>query len=535
MVWDLCQTKVRKRQPGTWDSLATKHSLSASGLPGCTRSAPTYRPPNHTLQFNPRMQQLLYLIESWLISYATFTSYKCIRYILFFTNQAFVREFDKTWTADSPDDLLWFCLLNVIFALGARFSINDDVDADIFFDRASQLLHPYILDVGSLRMVQILLLSGLYLQSTTRPNRCWSVVGLAVRIAQGLALHLNDHLQGVSIIEHELKKRIWFGCVALDTGLSMTYGRPSMITEATYETKLPSDIPDYCITETDIIPPPAHAPSPISFFIATCHLYRILRQILLRLYIERDAQKTQEYRRSTGHWLTCVLELGPKLRDWQANLPPYLKLGGRSPDILYTRQQHVLDARYQNVRILMFRPSLIYLGTGRANILPGQMPGLHESSTLSAALLCLEAATQQLDHLSHAIAQQTSGAMWYNIFYTYTATTILIAANSCPQLLEKCDLDLTKAWEQAMGIFDTYKQASLRAEHCQRKLTTLRDLMMLQGAPSLPPNISEPTSPIQFNLDSFAQTAIDQGVFMDGVSADFDMSAGWLQPILNDL
>jgi hypothetical protein len=55
---------------------------------------------------------------------------------------------------------------------------------------------------------------GGFLQSTNRPNRCWNVVGMAIRIAQGLGLHVES--TGGDLVERETRRRIWWGCVLMD-------------------------------------------------------------------------------------------------------------------------------------------------------------------------------------------------------------------------------------------------------------------------------------------------------------------------------
>ena len=74
-----------------------------------------------------------------------------------------------------------------------------------------------VLDSTSLSLVQMLCLTGVYLQSTQHANRCWNSVGLAIRVAQSLGLHLNE-VGGRKIpqLEREMRRRVWHTCVVLD-------------------------------------------------------------------------------------------------------------------------------------------------------------------------------------------------------------------------------------------------------------------------------------------------------------------------------
>lgn len=127
-------------------------------------------------------------------------------------------------------DPLFQCILNLVFALGCQLSpeINElerEPASDVFFQRSKKLLHFDILEEGNIMVVQALLLMGQYLQCTNMPGRCWLVVGLAIRVAQGLGLHLDGRPprsmnasrgRSSNQLDKELKKRLWGGCIVLD-------------------------------------------------------------------------------------------------------------------------------------------------------------------------------------------------------------------------------------------------------------------------------------------------------------------------------
>jgi hypothetical protein len=117
-----------------------------------------------------------------------------------------------------------YSALNIMFALGLQFSGEPfekcEAMSRIFFRRSRRLFHIDILDRGNLALVQALLIMAQYLQSTNLPNRCWNVVGLACRVAQGLGLHLQDGDESRSQLTVEIRRRTWHGCVLLDTYVS---------------------------------------------------------------------------------------------------------------------------------------------------------------------------------------------------------------------------------------------------------------------------------------------------------------------------
>lgn len=123
---------------------------------------------------------------------------------------------------------VFYCALNVMFALAVQFSDASAQEkrdrAQPFARRARHLLRIDYLDHGDISLVQALLIMAHYLQSTNLPTRCWHVAGLALRMAQGLGLHLDIELDK-SPLSKEMRKRVWFGCICLDVWVPPYQGR----------------------------------------------------------------------------------------------------------------------------------------------------------------------------------------------------------------------------------------------------------------------------------------------------------------------
>ena len=81
--------------------------------------------------------------------------------------------------------------------------------------------------------VQLLLLKAQYLQGTHYSLLCWNLVGLAIRIAQGLGLHDPHTYEEDDVVTREYKSRTWAMCYQLDRTLAMTFGRPLSIAKGT--------------------------------------------------------------------------------------------------------------------------------------------------------------------------------------------------------------------------------------------------------------------------------------------------------------
>jgi hypothetical protein len=119
-----------------------------------------------------------------------------------------------------PATIVFLCALNTIFALGCSFldsPVRERSNAiQVYFLRAKHFIGLDFLDMNNIGVVQSLLLMTLFLQSTPFASRCWNAVGIACRVAQGLGLHTEPEQGTRSLLEMEIRKRAWHGCVVLD-------------------------------------------------------------------------------------------------------------------------------------------------------------------------------------------------------------------------------------------------------------------------------------------------------------------------------
>ena len=72
----------------------------------------------------------------------------------------------------------------------------------------------------------------------------WALVGLAVRIAQGLRLHRDGDGRGFSAFEAEMRRRLWWQIVVLDLKASEDRGSEPVIAEGSFTTDMPHNLND---------------------------------------------------------------------------------------------------------------------------------------------------------------------------------------------------------------------------------------------------------------------------------------------------
>lgn len=276
-------------------------------------------------------------------------------------------DYESLWKGDGliSHERSFLCLLNVIFALSSRLVPTSTPQeraesASVFYSRAKDLLQ--LGNTASVRYVQIYLLFGLYLQSTSEPHSCWIFVGLAVRTAQSLNLHLSTTSEHIKHFRYKsLLRRVWHGCVFLDRTLAMTYGRPCMIAGGlAHSVPYPDAVEGEGISPDRSDPNWSNSnlnPSLTDYFIHSLTLYDILHDILINFY-SPESQQLQSIDHVYEHFFEVstrprggftVLEIDRRLYQWKIKLPIHLQFAsyaeGLGPVTMLSRQALVLRQR----------------------------------------------------------------------------------------------------------------------------------------------------------------------------------------------
>ena len=362
------------------------------------------------------------------------------------------KSLDKTFPA----------MVNAVFALASLFGSStakqNSARAGSFFAMAQQVdLLDIIDDEVGIELVQLLLLMGFYLQSTERFSKCWNITGLAIRMAQNMGLQLNPHearRKGLltscpTQLESEMRVRVWYGCVLLDREISMSFGRPLMITSSGGERlRLPEAIDDEYLS----VEPggkrnlqPGNCPSLLESYVQTINLYDILGQVLDR----EEAKESPTSRTDSNLDTQSLLHLDTMIMEWRDSLPSHLQYepsestsddaerqeaaserpGKRSPPppADFLAQAKRLHARFLHVRVLILRPALEHLFEKQrhvqpptSNIMTNQMPRprvarVQDIMLSSIAAQCVLSANSLVRCLDKHIRSQSLVAWWYNV------------------------------------------------------------------------------------------------------------------------
>ncbi|OZJ01593.1 hypothetical protein BZG36_05466 [Bifiguratus adelaidae] len=468
-----CRQSSNNGRPSSQNSRSPRHTSNPSTGSG-TVGHRSYAGVFHDYVLPPRK-----VADSLVLSYWTW--FHTLHPLLH--KPSFMRTYSRLWGnlgedldqegGDSEADPLFQCLLNLVFAIGCQLSpeissSERELASDVFFQRSSQkLLHLDILEAGDIKVVQALLLMGHYLTYTEMLGRCWLVVGLAIRVAQGLGLHLegeNDRRKptpsGSQQLEKEIRKRLWAGVI------SMAYGRPFMI-PVTLNITLPQIVDDELLTTYPH--PPAIQPDDKPSQTACAEVDGLLETL-------------PELRR-TEH-MNSAMRLEMALSTWEKALPWFLQLRnynkassnnhpgriGITTENVFFRQANVLRTRYLHICILLYRPMLVdFLALEESNHSSAQdvaNTGLQKSLFLQSSTTCVSVA-QELVEVIHRNITELLPPWVYNIFYLYTSATVLLMARLFPKI--KCAIGedrLIESWDKCLGCLGEYQSHSGWAKRC---------------------------------------------------------------------
>ncbi|KAH8820632.1 fungal-specific transcription factor domain-containing protein [Xylogone sp. PMI_703] len=427
-------TFVSKVTPEVTDgeTLPSKRGLSAASpfRESQYRSTPTAHEEALCFELPPRE-----LADSLLDAYFS----RAHRLYPFVHEPTFRAEYERLWVSPRPPAKQLrpeiFGILNIIFANGCEFYpvIPRDQVLSVAADyvaRAKSLVIPRAVQAGSLEQVQALLIMCHYLQGTLELNECWNLVGLMIRTAIAIGLHLNPPKHNISTIEREIRKRVWWGCIIIDRTLSMKYGRPPSVRATdVFEVDLPLNVDDQYITEHVEHPRQPHGRhSYLEFYRQTIKMSPIIGKILRDLYqmefVNDPVCSQKDFSVSlsnTSRVLGCTVHLDGELLAWWEEIPDYLRIEPTVSDGAdFERQRRVLSMRYLNMRLLVHRQAFLLFV--REDI----QDEYQRVIALASARICIQASRQTIRVICTQYHRRVLNALTYNLHYIFTAMGVLL-------------------------------------------------------------------------------------------------------------
>lgn len=149
----------------------------------------------------------------------------------YFDTAQFSAEVDEFYTNPqslSRLDSAFICLAHAVFALGSQWAtlvkpegpspmgFLQDTDPGHIFYRQARSLIPDVIEITSLRTVQATFVIGVYLLPASAISSSYVYLGLALRKAMALDLHLESEDSNINAAERELRRRLWWAVYSLE-------------------------------------------------------------------------------------------------------------------------------------------------------------------------------------------------------------------------------------------------------------------------------------------------------------------------------
>ncbi|KAL2784159.1 fungal-specific transcription factor domain-containing protein [Aspergillus keveii] len=367
----------------------------------------------------PLKSQLLNIAPSGVVEQAFMDAF----FLNYHTSYPFVHE--ATFRAQFYEQLprphgpAWHVLLNTILALGAWCIGDDNSDLDITFyqEARSRLQQMSVFEAGNLTLVQALLFLSNYAQKRNKPNTGWNFLGLAVRMSMSLGLHKEFHGWKISLLQREVRRRLWWGVYIFDSGAAKTFGRPILLPEdSVMDVKHVVNIHDEALTASSVaLPPEVNEPTLYSGMIAQARFHLLTNSVYQRL-ISGPSLTPEE-----------TLNLQKPMEEWYNALPDYIKQPNSLPvSDNFALVRNRLMWRDWNLRILIYRPVLLRWASRRWT--PNTPTEPEDPFELDCRMLCLRNARLTISSITDFVNNHlcTRLGAWYMLYFLFQAGLIPI-------------------------------------------------------------------------------------------------------------
>lgn len=395
-----------------------------------------------------------------------------------------------------PHSLVFHCALNTILALAIE-AMTSPIQrrhelAEVFADKVTSLFHLDLFDDGSLAVIQTCLLHTQYLQTTAYPNRCWNLIGISCRLAQGLGLNVDSPRvwRHSSPLGMEMRRRVWYGCVLLDIVVGLTLGRPLMLYKHR-QPLIPRAIDDENFSVNQVVPnEPGISLSRVEFYIQAIKLYEIMAEVLSHIHTNTATERAElpGHANQIFHSFPIILGIDSKISKWEEELPDYLHWRRRedmpgntrsmSP---FDRQSAILQTRYLHLRMLLYRPTFTFVCQQFCVPTSLNDSGTIQSSTEMTmhvangmAMACVEASIELIERIHHRSTSATPGQWWYNLYVIRAAGVVVLLAILCGSNFKT--IDSTKmdiSWETCKATLFALERFSPVVGRCLKGLQKL--------------------------------------------------------------
>ncbi|KAJ7128289.1 fungal-specific transcription factor domain-containing protein [Mycena filopes] len=211
--------------------------------------------------------------------------------------------------------------------------------------------------------IQCYCLAAQFLERTSGPHACWTLVGFGIRLAQDIGAHRATARRGPPTPEQELKKRAFWIMLILDAHCSATLGRTTAIPSSDFDLDHPIPCDDRYWEPSAIGPAfrqPANMPSTVDYLICQLNLNRILSFTLDILYSTNRMKSLLGL--GNDNLRRIVIELDSALNTWLDSVPAHLRWDPTRETDIFFAQSASLSCNYSWTRIYLHRQFIPAIG-----------------------------------------------------------------------------------------------------------------------------------------------------------------------------
>ncbi|GAD99798.1 hypothetical protein AOR_1_2318174 [Paecilomyces variotii No. 5] len=403
-----------------------------------------------------------------------------------------------------PSRHSWHAIFYIVLAIGnwIRGGTSGSKQC-IYYSAARSYMSMQMLESGTLLTMQVFLLAGNYLQKRDRPNTGYNFIGIAYRMALGLGLH-REAPAGTQrdSLYHEQRRVLWWIVYCLDSGFSITTGRPIMCSDGFTETRLPRNLDDSLCTLSSIVPAPKDCPTTYSAIIAQARLASIGNTIYRSVAsAPREMSLDLKTSRSLDH----------QLKAWKLSLPFYFT--ARDVPDWFRGPRTIIIWKEQNLRMIL------WWGSQRLCKSPLAAEDAQNMCHYTAIETIQDITTFCLDYPDTI----HTGLGWYAIYFLFQATVVLSSHYlKLPQISERSfnamDNELwTLSISRARDCLANLRVVHEAAARCLAVLDRIQD----QSQPTtLATSVGRTIA--DFNLDNTQVQPISENVGLHPTSFEID-------------
>lgn len=437
---------------------------------------------------------------------------------------AFLARCEDLWFGRSERQPKSFVALYYsVMSLGALVREWDRQELDGLgrFEWSRKLFQDALCLIESLRsrtdveVIQCLIMLAKVCQNELNPHMAYIFLGNAARISLSAGHNRLSRRKIMTTEEVEASKaisRLWWGLYSLEIETSFALGRPDSLGTDDYHNQ---NIPLLDGSETDILA-------------MMLPFARIVRKVSSFIYRSGSSVRDQTSK---------AFQLREELDEWSASLPerlqPRQRATSKSMQLMKDpewarRQRVVLELRYLNVNMILFRPFLICAIRNTRQTTP---------ELDSAVSKCVEAARRSIESMHETFCKHSYfRTWWYNTTYILYAASIILCHASRPTLPASSDekqdlLHLIDMTLEILEVMDESVVAKKAAEMVRSILENVRNgntvHTSLHQLPSFsPPALSPNGTSLDYEGSNIQMPDLSMDPDLDFINASLSLDYG---------